>query len=96
MQHSGLEELLARGRPSLLEVPGVAAAGWTSAQLYRGATDRDRHSAQNKLTAFLKALLDRVRAFKEAALFAQPPPASEVRPSTPFIPAESLYASHPC
>jgi len=79
--HSGLDTLLAQsgGRiPSLLEVPGVAVAGWTSSHLYRGATDRDRNSAQNKLTGFLKALLDKVRGFREAPLFLQPLPQSEV------------------
>jgi len=79
--HSGLDTLLAQsgGRiPSLLEVPGVAVAGWTSSHLYRGATDRDRNSAQNKLTGFLKALLDKVRGFREAPLFLQPLPQSEL------------------
>merc|ERR1719223_1664048 len=45
---------------SLIEVPGVAEAGWTSVNLYKGSTDRDRHNAQQKINAQLKTDLDKV------------------------------------
>ena len=49
----------------------MCAAGWTAAHLYKGATDRDRQSAQNKLTAFLKAVFEKVRLLKDAKLFSR-------------------------
>ena len=60
--------------PSLLDVPGVSAAGWTAAHLYKGSgsTDRDRQSLQNRLTAFLKTIFDKIKALKDSKHFLSP------------------------
>ena len=60
--------------PSLLDLPGVSAAGWTAAHLYKGSgsTDRDRQSLQNRLTTFLRAIFDKVRALKDSRHFLAP------------------------
>ena len=66
--------------PSLLDLPGVSAAGWTAAHLYKGSgsTDRDRQSLQNRLTAFLRAIFDKIKALKDSKHFLSP--LSEVSP----------------
>lgn len=59
--HKGLE-VMAQGTrlSSVLEVPGVQAAGWTAHNVYKGATERDRNISHSKLSAHLKTLLDRI------------------------------------
>jgi N-acetylglutamate synthase-like GNAT family acetyltransferase len=55
---------------NLLDARGVAEAGWTSQQLHKGATERDRNMQQAKLKGELKGLLDKTQYSSFAAHFA--------------------------
>lgn len=64
---SGLELFKAGNKiQSLMEVPGVAEAGWTSFHLYHGSTERDRNLAQSKLNSQLKTALDKIKTSDHA------------------------------
>ena len=59
--HKGLEMMSQGVRlQSVLEVPGVQAAGWNAHNVFRGATERDRNISHSKLSAHLKTMLDKI------------------------------------
>lgn len=43
------------------DIPGVLEAGWSAQHVLKGATERDRHISQAKITTNLKTLYDRIR-----------------------------------
>eukprot|EP01032_Pedospumella_encystans_P008982 gene8982-10603_t len=67
---------------SLMDVPGVAEAGWTPFHLYKGSTERDRNLNQTKLNGVLKTLLDKVRNSIHATYFRMPIAVAGSRAST--------------
>ena len=67
-------ELFKQGKrlTSVLEAPGVAAAGWTNQHLYKGATERDRNMALSKLTSTLTSLINKIKLSPFATDFLGP------------------------
>ena len=67
-------EIFAQGArlQSVMEAPGVAAAGWTAHNVFKGATERDRNINHSKLSAHLKSLLDKIYSSAHSWPFEHP------------------------
>lgn len=59
--HDGIELFSQGKRFQALEIPGVQSSGWSAYHLYKGSTERDRISSQNKLSTHLKIFVERLR-----------------------------------
>lgn len=60
--YPGLDLFRNGGRlQSVLDIPGVSSAGWTSQRIYRGSTERDRNSAIQKLAALMKMIVEKIK-----------------------------------
>jgi histone acetyltransferase len=71
--YPGLEIFSQGGRlQSVLEAPGVTAAGWTAHNVFKGTTERDRNINHSKLSAHLKTLLDKIYSSAHSWPFEHP------------------------